>query len=218
MRKLPFGILGGTFNPVHYGHLRSAEEVREILSLERIIFIPASIPPHKTEGLIPFHHRYRMVEIAISDNQFFAVSDIEARRGGKSYSVETLEQLKEKEGDRELYFIVGSDAFSQFRTWKRPHDILKVANIVVIERPGFSIDNIRKYIEVELGIPFQYNGDNEIKIATGKSIHLMKVTILDISSSEIRKKVQRGESIKYLVPLGVENYIMLNNLYRNQDS
>lgn len=215
---MPLGILGGTFNPVHYGHLRSAEEVRERFALERIIFIPASIPPHKTEDLIPFHHRYRMVELAVADNQCFSVSDIEGKRSGKSYSVETLELLMEKESDREFFFIVGSDAFSQFKTWRRPYDILKMTNIIVMERPGFPIEKIKKFIEVELGVPFQYNDDNEILISTGKSIHLMKVTILDISSSEIRRKVYLGESIRYLVPPEVEKYIEMNKLYRIQGS
>lgn len=193
--KKKLGVLGGTFDPIHMGHLVLAEQVREKFQLERVIFIPSASPPHKTEQkLSSAKDRFEMTNLALEGNPFFFVSDIELKREGLSYTVETLRKLKELYKDSEIYFLTGSDVLNEITTWKDPEEIYKLAKIVIGIRPGFD-----KF-------------DPEDHFAK-KSI-IVNITGIDISSTQIREKVRKGESIKYLVPSKVEEYIRKRNLYK----
>jgi nicotinate-nucleotide adenylyltransferase len=189
------GVLGGTFDPIHVGHLVLAEQVQEKFELERVIFIPSASPPHKTEQkLSPADYRFEMTKLALEGNPFFFASDIELKREGLSYTVETLKELKELYKDSEIYFLTGSDVLNEITTWKDPEEIYKLAKLVIGIRPGFD-----KF-------------DPEDHFA--KRSIIVNITGIDISSTQIREKVKKGESIKYLVPSKVEEYIKKKNLYK----
>jgi nicotinate-nucleotide adenylyltransferase len=189
------GILGGTFDPIHMGHLVLAEQVREKFQLERVIFIPCASPPHKTEQELSLaDDRFEMTKLALEGNPYFFVSDIELKREGLSYTVETLRELKEFYRDSEIYFLTGSDVLDEITTWKNPEEIYKLAKIVIGVRPGFD----------------KFDPENHF---AKKSI-IVEITGIDISSTQIREKVRKGESIKYLVPSKVEEYIKNRNLYK----
>jgi len=193
MKKI--GILGGTFDPLHLGHLVLAEQVKEKLRLDRVIFIPCFTPPHKTcRRLSPAKDRFEMTRLAIQDNPSFSISDMELKRKGISYTVDTLRELKRSYSKSEIYFLTGSDVLDEIHTWKNPEQICELAQVVIARRPGF--DEI----------------DPENHFAK-KSI-LVDITGVDLSSTQIRERVKKGRSIKYLVPDVVEAYIKKKKLYR----
>lgn len=199
-----FGIMGGTFNPIHYGHLLMCEGIREEFCMGKIIFVPAKIPPHKDNAKITeAQDRFRMVELAIADNPFFIASDIEMKRNGSSYTVDTLRALKENtEHEDKPALIVGADSLIQFETWREYREIFKMAVIVVASRPDTEEDILENYI---IKFKKQY-GANILKYS-GKA--------MDYSSTEIRKRVKMGLSIKYQLPPEVEEYVLKNGLYSN---
>ncbi len=192
---MKIGALGGTFDPIHYAHLISAEYVRDFLDLDKILFIPASVPPHKDiKKLTPPAHRMAMIHLAISDNPSFEVCDIELQRGGISYSLDTILALREKyQLSREsLYFIIGSDSLEQLHTWHEPERICETCTVVVVHRPGFSLLSERY---------------------TNKIISV-DTPLIDISASHIRERIRKGRSVRYLTPLAVCTYINDQKLYR----
>jgi nicotinate-nucleotide adenylyltransferase len=211
------GILGGTFNPIHLAHLRIAEEVREACALDEVLFIPAASPPHKAvAGDIQFAHRLAMVAAAIADNPAFRVSDLEARRSGKSFSVDTLELLRHGDPAGERYFIVGLDSFRDIATWKEFVRLFELAHLVVTARPGVELPDPLTALPVAVQGDFCY--DNQLKKLrhrSGNTVIFLEETRLDISSTLIRGKVAAGESIRYLVPPAVAAYIDDHGLYRN---
>ena len=195
VKKRKIGILGGTFDPVHLGHLVLAEQVMEKLKLDRVIFIPSASPPHKTERkLSSAHDRFRMTKLALEGNPKFSISDMELKREGLSYTVDTLKTLKKAYRNSEIYFLTGSDMLDEIRTWRDPEQIYKLAKMVIAIRPGFD----------------DFDCNNHF---AKKSI-IVPITGMDISSTRIREMVQKGESIRYLVPLKVEEYIKKKKLYR----
>lgn len=215
---MKLGLFGGTFNPVHTGHLRCAQEVLETLGLDRIIFIPASCPPLKTSGHIaPFHHRKRMVELAIEGNDSFLVSDIENHRKGKSYSIDTVKYFIDHFSEKlELYFILGQDAFHEMRYWKDWEELLLLCNFVVIARPGYETKQLAGVLPSNFASQFRYIEDRDsLEGPTGYFIYLKRLTLLDISSTDIRDRVKKGDSIMYLVPEPVRRYIIEHSLYVN---
>lgn len=188
------GILGGTFDPIHTGHLVLADELREKLKLERVIFIPSASPPHKTEHqLSSAVHRFEMTKLALKGNPHFSVSDIELKREGLSYTVETLRKLKELYKDSEIYFLTGSDVLDEITTWKEPDEIYRLAKMVIGIRPGFD----------------EFDPEDHF----AKKSVIIGITGVDVSSTQIREKVAKSESIKYLVPSEVEEYIRRKHLY-----
>ncbi len=220
------GIFGGTFNPIHVGHLIAAENVRDRLGLDMVLFIPANIPPHKSVDVAPSKDRLEMVRLATKDNPLFGISDIELRRDEKSYTIDTLWEIK-SQTDAELFFIIGSEAFMQIHTWRAPEQIFTMTNFIVMERPGRIVGagDFEDYLrELETRLPFViYRGCeklDEISIFTLESekmeskIYLTPVIHIDISSTMIRKYIREGKSIKYLVPKEVESYIKEKGLYR----
>ncbi len=191
------GIFGGSFNPPHIGHLIVAEFIREEANLDKIIFIPCASPPHKqnqnylSQMASPLH-RFEMVKIAINGNPFFEVSDIEIKRGGISYTIETVNFLVEKFPDREFYLLIGADQFEEFHTWREPDEIVKKVHLLVFNRYGYRV--------------------TESKFS--KYASFITVPNIDVSASSIRNRIKFGRSIKYLVPPEVEEYIYRNKLYR----
>ncbi len=198
------GLFGGSFNPIHMGHLIMAEHILEAAELDRIIFIPAAQPPHKEMGLKDSsEHRYKMVELAIADNPNFEITDIEIKRDAISYTVDTVHQLKERYPDDKLYFIIGSDTFYELPSWRNVPGILEVVNFLVVRRPGFAqqqLQNLDQALE-----DFAVIHDTEIS--------LIDAPLIQISSTFIRQKMAAGQSIRYLVPDVVRDFIEARDLF-----
>ena len=218
MKKI--GLFGGTFNPIHLGHLRAAEEIGDFFGLFRVIFIPSSYPPHKKkEGILAANLRAEMVRLAVSDNPRFALSEVELDRPGKSYSVETVEHFRRQFGPgTQLYFIVGLDAFREIHTWKEYTSLFGLCHFVVMTRPGFEKKFSPEHLPVEPAADFCYdtqNGGYAHKF--GFFVYPTEITGLDISSTRIREHLQRRKSIRYLVPPAVEAFIAANHLYQDKD-
>lgn len=211
------GIFGGTFNPIHYGHLRAAEEARERLGLGKILFVPSYNPPLKEAGLVSAEHRYEMTRLATEANPFFNISDIECRRQGKSYSVDTLRELKELYPQKEFYFIIGLDSFMDMPAWYQPETLMELTNFVVISRPGYSFSAVSATRAMDAAVISGLDScrmtGHETVLRSGKKLNLLNVTPFSISATAIRRLVVGGGSIKYLLPEKVESYIIANKLY-----
>jgi len=212
---LRFGILGGTFDPIHLGHCRLAEETGEDLKLERVFLIPAATPPHK-EGkpVTSFQHRLEMTRIAAQGSPRFEALDLEGRRQGVSYSIDTLRALHEQfKPDAEFFFILGMDAFLEIDTWKEYDRLFDYAHFVVIDRPGFGLQRLEAFLQ-SLGVRFKKEGEEGPFVApSGYTIAGRKATLMDISSTMIREKASAGKSFRFLVPEAVRSYITENGLY-----
>jgi nicotinate-nucleotide adenylyltransferase len=193
------GLFGGTFDPIHLGHLILAEQCREACRLDRVWFVVAGAPPHKRGERTPVTHRIEMAKIAIAGHPAFEVSDIEARRPGPHYSVETLEAVhRERPGDA-LFFLIGADSLVDLPTWRDPAGIARLATIVVVNRPG--IEEVDPSLLPSFGL-----GANELQFVTIPSI--------GIASKVLRQRLAEGRTIRYMVPRGVEAYIEAQGLYR----
>lgn len=215
------GVLGGTFNPIHLGHLRMAEALNESFGLDRFIFIPCELPPHKTAaGLCPSEVRLEMVRLAIGDNPRFAVSDVEIRRGGASYSVETLEALRREHGrDTEIFFTMADDAFAELDTWKDWERLFTLAHVIVVRRPGGPGKAPEALLPVEVQKAFCYSDAvDAFAHASGNRVYFRDVGALQISSTQIRMLVRTGRSIRYLVPENVRELIHRRGLYLDPGS
>jgi len=189
---MKIGILGGTFNPIHIGHLILAEEAREKLGLDKIIFVPAYLPPHKDNSdIAPAKERFKMVKIAIKGNKYFLASDLEIKRDGRSYTIDTIREFKMKYPQDELYFITGSDLLKYLDEWKDLSEIIKLVKFIVATRPGYPLEKIPAYITT---IP---------------------IRAVDISGFEIRKAYAGKKSFRYLVPDVVYKYIGKRKLYEH---
>ncbi len=209
-----WGIFGGTFDPIHLGHLRAAEEVYEALALEKIIFIPAGSPPHKHRpDLSPFPFRYQMVKLAIEGVPHFEVSEIEAKLKGPSYSLLTLQELERRFPRVEFFFILGLDAFLEFETWYHYQELPRITHLVVIPRgPGGSGEFD---IKTKALFPEAEKKEGIWLIPKGRTLRFVSVTRFDISATAIRKLVRRKCSIRFLVPDRVRSFILENDLYRS---
>jgi nicotinate-nucleotide adenylyltransferase len=210
------GLFGGTFNPIHLGHLRAAIEIQEAFSLDRLLFIPTAIPPHKkSDSLLSFAHRLKMVRLAIPDHSILKASDAEKKREGKSYSIQTLRFFKNKFGSKvDLYFIIGIDAFWEINTWKEYRDLFDLSNFIVMDRPGYQRNRIKEFLLQEISPEIRfYSKERRFLHPSGYSVYLFPVTLMDISSTQIRSLRQKKTSIQYLVPKKVEEYILRKNLY-----
>ena len=191
------GLFGGTFDPVHLGHLIIAEFIREAARLDKIIFIPAKLHPLKNnQSILPFQHRYHMLKLAIRKNPYFSVSDMESKQEGISYSVDTVKNFRQQyPPDRfELFFLIGADNVAQFHLWKQPEELLRLSKFIIFGRPGFKTD-------MESGSYFSAS-------------QFIEAPLLEISSTEIRNRARQDLSIRYLVPDAVEGYIEKHSLYK----
>ena len=222
------GIMGGTFDPIHLGHLRAAEEIYWAFGLDRIIFVPAARPPHKEEVVAASAmHRYEMVSLATVFTPYFTVSPIELQREGKSYSVETVREFQRLSGpDTNLYFVVGVDAFLEMSEWREAKELLTLARVIVTARPGWRLDEVEHLLAPEqrrlLGHPtFKYLKVSEVDpervedAPAPRQVLLVEVVSLDIASREIRQLVEEGRSIRHLVPDTVAAYMAKNRLYQH---
>ncbi|MFH1457924.1 MAG: nicotinate-nucleotide adenylyltransferase [Candidatus Omnitrophota bacterium] len=189
---MKIGILGGTFNPIHIGHLILAEEAREKLSLDKILFVPTYLPPHKEDcGIAPAKARLAMVKLAIAGNRYFSVSDKETARNGRSYTIDTIRELKKEHPADELYFIIGSDLLKYLEDWKDWDEIAGMVKFIVATRPGYPLEKIPSYI------------------------HTVAIRAVDVSGFQIRTCIKENRSFRYLVSDAVYKYITENKLYEN---
>lgn len=195
------GILGGTFDPIHHGHLVAAQEVLYQLRLDRVLFMPAGDPPHKpSRPVSPAPHRVRMVELGTAGQAGFAVSRVDVDRPGPHYTVDTLQLLHQKWGPgTSLYFIEGTDSLADILTWYRPERLIELAELAVVERPGVALD----LDELEQRLP-----------GLRERIHWVRMPSLEISSTGLRARVREGRPISYLLPATVEAYVREQGLYR----
>jgi len=194
--------MGGTFNPIHFGHLAAAEAAREAFGLDRVIFIPSGHPPHKDPSqVIAAEHRFQMTLLATQDNPFFQVSRLEIDRPGPSYTVETLRRLRDLHPQAELFFITGADAVAELPSWRHYEEILRLSQVIAVTRPGYTLP-------AEKDFPQRANGD-----APGPRVLTLQVPAVAISSRDIRERVRLGLSIRYLVPEPVREYIYRHRLY-----
>lgn len=207
----PLGILGGTFDPIHIGHLRAALEVAQEFGLKRSLLIPAGIPPHKVRAdITPFRDRYEMIKRAIEGEGLLAASDMEGRRPGPSYTVETLRYFYEN--GIETYFMVGSEAFLEIHTWKDYKQLFGMTNFLILLRKEEHLARISAYLQsLNLGILNEACCDWALD--SQKKIVCFRPTPIEISGSMIRRLRQEGKSIRYLVPDSVYDYIVKNGLY-----
>ncbi len=221
-KKERAGLFGGTFDPVHLGHLRAAEEIREQLSLDKVYFIPAAIPPHKDAAhTTPSAQRLEMLRLAVEHNPHFDICGYEVGKRTASYTVETLRHLNGLNPGSDYYFIVGNELFREIETWKEWRELFKLSNFAVITRPGYQDANEAK-LPLALENDFSYyKSEDNVKFYTDKNSKLIafsRIRGLEISSTEIRRYVNAGRSIKYLVPASVEEYILRNNIYPREVS
>ena len=206
------GILGGTFNPPHLGHLRLAEETAGVHRLDRVVFIPCDIPPHKSRaGIAPAEHRLSMTRIACEENPLFEVSDIEIRLQGPSYTVKTLKTFA-KDKTVEPYFILGTDSLKEICTWKDYESLFELSNFIVVTRPGTAFTDAWCQLPEEIRAHFQAY-DNTYQHDSSRVIIASNVRGLEISSTRVRTLVEQELSIRYLVPDSVLTYIKQNHLY-----
>jgi nicotinate-nucleotide adenylyltransferase len=214
---LKIGILGGTFDPIHLGHLRCAEEICQELDLENVYLIPSASPPHKSkEPVTSFKHRLAMTRLAADSSPFLEAADLEGRRPGHSYSIETLREFTRIfPPHTDIFFILGVDAFLEIRTWKEYDNLFDYAHFVIITRPGFQADSLKEVLpDSHLGI-HRKDGEPDLFVApSGKTIMLMRATLMDISSTRIRELVKANRSIRFLVSEAVGIYIEKKRLYR----
>ena len=212
---MKLGILGGTFNPIHLGHLRVAEEIGEDLWLDRVYLIPSGMPPHKPQAPIAdFSHRLEMVRLASAISPLLEIWDIEGIRGGFSYSIETLQSFHTSFGPGlELFFIIGTDAFLEIKTWKEYRNLFRYASFVVINRPGYTTERLMAFLN-SLNVGFKRSSKEACFLHPSGTVLLRRdTTLMDISASKIREKVRRGKSIRFLVPEAVRNYIEKEGVY-----
>lgn len=190
------GLMGGTFDPIHHGHLLAAEEVRHALGLDKVLFVPAGNPWQKDgTAVTPGEQRLEMTKLATDDNPSFDVSRVELDREGPTYTIDTLRAVREQQPDDELFFITGADAISQILTWKDPSEVLDLATFVAVTRPGHRLDDQR-----------WMGADDRVVV--------LEIPALAISSTDVRRRVAEGRPIRYLVPDVVAGYIEDHGLYR----
>ena len=218
------GLFGGTFNPIHRGHLWAASEVKKRFNLDQISMIPAALPPHKAPGQVAkADDRLAMINLAVADFSGFTVSDVELNRSGPSYTIDTIRYFKQSLGeDARIYLIMGLDAFIEIHTWKSHQELLEQIAFIVIARPGEGYADARQgwevlaaYLKSTLSADYQFGAADACYTSKGKQpIYIRDVKALDISSTKIREKVKKKQSIEGLVPPGVAGYIRLKGLYR----
>ncbi len=192
---MKIAVMGGTFNPIHYAHLISAEQVRESLGYEKVLFVPAGQPPHKIQpDIVHATHRFQMVKLATKKNPFFEVSRVELDREGPSYTIQTIKALRLIYGETvELAWIIGADSLIEYEIWKDFDEVLKQCKLIVTTRPNYNLEQV----------------PTEIR----DRVTIIQITGIDISATEIRQRVRNSVSIRYLVPEAVEVYIAENKLY-----
>jgi len=211
-------IFGGTFNPIHLGHLRAAEEAAELLALERVLFVPSADPPHKAGGaadpVAPAKLRLDWVRLAIAGNPRFEAEPLEVERGGRSYSVDTLRALGERLAPERPVFLIGHDAFALVDTWRDPRAIFELAHFAVIVRPGVATGSLAEWLprRVRDDVELASDGCSALHRA-GSWIRVLEIAALDVSASELRARLRAGRSVRYLLPERVREAVMQSGVY-----
>jgi nicotinate-nucleotide adenylyltransferase len=199
---IKIGILGGSFDPPHNGHIKIAEEVCKRLALDNVLFIPSYLPPHRDKPQATEQQRLEMVRLAIQSLPFAEVSTIEIDRKGTSYTIDTLTELAAVMPKTELFLILGADAMELFPSWKQPTDILKLATVVIVNRPGYDFSNIQKFLATS---PLEKSKNK---------VQFVECNSLDISSSELRTLIAQNKDVHSYIPEAVADYIEKRKLYR----
>lgn len=214
------GLFGGTFDPIHDGHLHAAEFVRKTFRLRPVLLVPSCTPPHKRRGAAaPARDRLKMVELALEGRSGFIASSVEVDAGGVSYAVDTLKQVSRLHPGSRIHYIIGVDAFLEIDTWKNYDQLLDGYSFIIISRPGYPLTEVRSSLEEkyrERMIEFTGMPETEDAFRGGASLFLLRFDALDISSSHIRECLRRGKSIHGLVPAPVEAYIREQKLYQDK--
>ena len=213
------GVFGGTFNPIHIGHLRAAEEAAEALALERVLFVPSARPPHKAAGdesLAPAERRLAWVRLAVAGNPRFAADPIEVERAGPSYLVETLRALRERWGADALVFLLGQDAFAELATWREPETLLALADFAVMTRPPLCDGSLAAWLPRSLAgeLELAPDGRSAVHRRAGTRVRLVEITALDVSASDLRARLHEGRSVRYLLPDAVREAVEASGAYR----
>ena len=218
MNKERIGIFGGTFNPIHNGHVKAALEVQKKFLLDKVLLIPSYIPPHKgSPDVAPPADRLQMVKLAVASYPQFVPSPVEIEAKGKSYSILTLEKLKKQFPDAVIFFILGVDAFLEIDTWREYKKILEQCHFIVISRPGYDLIEAKKLLNgkyTERMVRILKTTKLDRLMSHRYKIFLLNIDALDIASKDVRKKVKNGKSIAGLVVEAVEEYIQTNKLYQ----
>ena len=209
------GLLGGTFDPVHNGHLQLAEAVLQTCDLDKILFIPAAHPPHKNQAIVcAIEHRLHMLKLGIGERKEFQISEIEISRTRASYTIETVEELRRSSGtDTRYHFILGYDALFEIETWHRWDELLASTNFIVAVRPGFSLKEIEQLLKRNGFRPARKGKDRWVHRQHANEVWFLADEIVDISSTDIRARILSARTWKNLVPPSVATYIMENRLY-----
>ncbi len=218
---MKIGLFGGTFDPIHFGHLRPALEVREACGLERVVLIPAAVPPHKGRGaMAAAADRLRMIELAVAGAPGLTVSDVEIRRAGPSYTIDTVRYFQGEIPGGEIALIMGVDAFLEIDTWKSFREILSIVAVIVISRPpprgdrtGSDRGRVKGVLATIVSPETITETPEGFQAAGLKPVAVQPVTALDISSTRIREMVGAGRSIRYLAPAAVVEHIRTKGLY-----
>ena len=221
MNPVPLGLLGGTFDPVHYAHLRLAEELADALGLSEVRFVPASVPPHRGAPRASAEQRRRMVELAIAGNPRFSLDDRELHREGASYSYDTLTEVRGEIGDRPLCLLMGADAFVALTTWHRWEEVLDLAHVVVARRPGYPLEQLAASLPGALKSQYVHRhlpDARGARLEPAGRIFTHELTALDVSATALRRQISRGGSLRYLLPDAVIAYIESQRLYRTPDA
>jgi nicotinate-nucleotide adenylyltransferase len=205
-RRTRLGVLGGTFDPIHRGHLAMAQAAREAHRLDRVVLVPAGSPPHKRRELTPFHHRLAMAEIAARCQPALSVSDLEGRRGGISFTVDSLSELSRREPDAELFFIIGEDSIPELPQWRELGRILSLARMVAVNRPG-PRQSFNSLLFAELPPEALARAERD----------RVQMEPVDIASRQVRQAIASGRPIDHLLPPGVGDYIRLHGLYTKKE-
>lgn len=220
-RKKKVGLFGGTFNPIHLGHLRVAELIQAKFGLEEVLFIPSYIPPHKEAAdVAPARDRFIMVRLAIAGHAGFIASPIEIKARQKSYSIITLNKIKKIYPGALIFFILGADAFLDIETWKSYQEVLTQCQFIIVRRPGYRLSEAKKAVPERLKeqIAFVRRSQPVQPGVFSRRFFLVDIPSLPISSTELRRRIRSGQSIRGFVPPAVEKYIRDKNLYRTQRS
>ncbi len=207
------GIFGGTFNPIHFGHLRAAEAARNLLDLDKVIFMPSGNPPLKSSELAESSHRYAMTRLATQSNVNFVVSDIEMRENEKSYTIDTVGTLRRAFPNDDLFFILGLDAFLDLPNWREPERLIGSIDFVIVTRPGCRMEELNASPFIVEDVREFKSGIISCRLRGGRTAFIAAISAFDISSTTIRQLIRDGKSIRYLLPEIVEQYILSHRLY-----
>ncbi len=213
------GIFGGTFNPIHYGHLRMAQELADGLGMDEVRCIPSANPPHKDSVTVSAEHRAAMVKLAIADNPLFSLDEQELKRDGASYTIDTLISLRETLGkDTALCLMMGSDAFVKLNTWHRWQELLDYAHIILVQRPNQGKPQETLPDELQTLLRDHYAEDvSALREENAGLINMQAISAQEISATRIRESLKHGRTVRYLTPPSVSKYIQQNQLYNHKE-